>query len=101
MKSEIGSYDAAGDSEELSGVTLEAVQQIRREPVTEAVLARVLERARQLDDPESIPRSVNRQWTIGRVSVAAGIAAAAIIGLRSNPKTGYRTPAAIGTPSAL
>ena len=29
------------------------------------------------------------------------IAAAAIIGLSSRPKTGYRTPAATGTPSAL
>jgi hypothetical protein len=29
------------------------------------------------------------------------IAAAAIIGLSSNPKNGYSTPAAIGTPSAL
>lgn len=29
------------------------------------------------------------------------MAAAAIIGLRSNPKNGYRTPAAIGIPRAL
>ena len=29
------------------------------------------------------------------------IAAAAIIGLKSSPKNGYSTPAAIGTPSAL
>jgi hypothetical protein len=29
------------------------------------------------------------------------MAAAAIIGLRSSPNTGYNTPAAIGTPSAL
>ena len=29
------------------------------------------------------------------------MAAAAIIGLRSIPKNGYKTPAAIGTPNAL
>lgn len=29
------------------------------------------------------------------------IATAAIIGLNSNPKAGYRTPAATGTPNAL
>jgi hypothetical protein len=29
------------------------------------------------------------------------MAAAAIMGLKSRPKTGYATPAAIGTPSAL
>jgi hypothetical protein len=29
------------------------------------------------------------------------IAAAAIIGLRSSPTNGYRTPAAMGTPAAL
>ena len=29
------------------------------------------------------------------------IAALAIIGLKSSPRTGYRTPAAIGTPSTL
>jgi hypothetical protein len=29
------------------------------------------------------------------------MAALAIIGLSSKPKTGYRTPPAIGTPSAL
>lgn len=65
--------------EELSGVLLQAVESVLREPIAEDDLARILHRLRQLDDALARRRPRFSRLLLVAVSVAAGLLIAVLL----------------------